>query len=54
MHWIREAAATLPNAPGIEEIPEITELDERFWEELFSPKLSYELQTFVGSKQNKY
>jgi transposase-like protein len=38
MHWIREAAATLPNAPPMEEIPEITELDE--------------LQTFVGSKQN--
>ena len=40
MHWIREAASTLPNAPQVEEIPEITELDE--------------LQTFVGSKQNKY
>lgn len=40
MHWIREAAATLPNAPQVEEIPEITELDE--------------FLTFVGSKQNKY
>lgn len=40
MHWVREAAAILPNAPQVEEIPEITELDE--------------LQTFVGSKQNKY
>lgn len=40
MHWIREAATSLPNAPLSEEIPQITELDE--------------LQTFVGSKQNKY
>lgn len=40
MHWIREAAAMLPNTPPVEEIPETTEIDE--------------LQTFVGSKQNKY
>ena len=40
MHWIREVAATLPNAPQMDEIPEITELDE--------------LQTNVCSKQNKY
>lgn len=40
MHWIREEKATLPNTPQVEEIPEITQLDE--------------LQTFVGSKQNKY
>ena len=40
MHWIQAAAATLPKAPQVEEFPEITELDE--------------LQTFVGSKQNKY
>lgn len=40
MHWIPEAAATLSNAPQVEENPEVTELDE--------------LQTFVGSKQNKY
>ena len=40
MHWVRESAITLANAPQVEEIPEITELDE--------------LQTFVGSKQNKY
>ncbi len=40
MHWIREVATTLPDAPPVEEIPEITQLDE--------------LQTFVGSKQNKY
>jgi transposase-like protein len=40
MHWIREAATILPHTPAVEEIPEITELDE--------------LQTFVGSKQNKY
>lgn len=40
MHWIREAAATLPHAPQVKELPEITELDE--------------LQTFVGCKQNKY
>lgn len=26
MHWIREAAATLPNAPQVEEIPEITQV----------------------------
>jgi transposase-like protein len=40
MHWIRETATILPHTPAVEEIPEITELDE--------------LQTFVGSKQNKY
>ena len=40
MHWVRESASTITNAPQVEEIPEITELDE--------------LQTFVGSKQNKY
>lgn len=40
MHWIREAAATLPKAPQIEDMPQTTELDES--------------QTFVGSKQNKY
>ncbi len=40
IHWIREAAASLPHAPQIEEIPETTELDE--------------LQTFVGNKQHKY
>jgi len=40
IHWIREAAATLPKAPGIEDMPPTTELDE--------------LQTFVGSKHNKY
>jgi transposase-like protein len=40
MHWIRSVATSLPNAPQVEEIPEITELDE--------------LQTFVGSRQNKY
>jgi hypothetical protein len=54
MHWIRETAATLPNAPQVEEMPQITELDERFWQELFPPKLSDELQTFALSKKNKY
>jgi hypothetical protein len=28
MHWIRETAATLPEAPQTEEHPEITDLDE--------------------------
>lgn len=39
MHWIQEVATTLPDAPQLEALPEITELDE--------------LPTFVGSKQNK-
>ena len=39
MHWIREAGHQLPDAPKLEEIPEVTDLDE--------------LQTFVGRKRNK-
>lgn len=55
MGWIREAGLKLPNVPESEseEEPEITELDERWREELFSPPLSHELQTFVGNKRHK-
>lgn len=38
MHWIREAGHQLTDAPKSEEIPEVTDLDER--------------QTFVGNKRN--
>ncbi len=39
--------------PETDEEPEITDLDERWREELFSPPLSHELQTFVGNKRHK-
>ena len=39
IHWIREAGCQIPDAPELEEIPEITDLDE--------------LQTFIGNKRNK-
>ena len=53
MAWVKEAGLNLPDVPETDEEPEITDLDERFWEELFPPKLSHELQTFVGNKQDK-
>ena len=37
IRWVRKSASALPNAPRIDEIPEITEIDE--------------LQTFVGKKK---
>ena len=37
IRWVRKSAIALPNAPIIDEIPEITEIDE--------------LQTFVGKKK---
>ena len=40
LNWIREAGESLCDEPQDEEISEITEIDE--------------LQTFVGSKKNKY
>jgi len=40
MHWVRKAGQTLKDVPEAEEIPEVAELDE--------------LQTFVGSKRNKF
>ena len=40
MRWVEEAGESLPDEPQDEEIPEITEIDE--------------LQTFVGSKKNKF
>ncbi len=39
VHWIRETGHQLRDAPELEEIPEVTDLDE--------------LQTFVGNKGNK-
>ena len=40
LNWIQAAGESLSDEPQDEEIPEITEIDE--------------LQTFVGSKRNKY
>ena len=40
INWVRQAGNNLPNAPKLEEIPEVGELDE--------------LQTFVGSKKTKF
>lgn len=37
IRWVRKSAIALPNAPQLEEIPEITEIDE--------------LQTYVGQKK---
>ena len=37
IRWVRKSAHALPNAPLVEEIPEITEIDE--------------LQTYVGQKK---
>ncbi|MEG5065129.1 IS1 family transposase [Microcoleus sp. B3-A4] len=39
IHWIREAGCQIPDAPELEEIPEITDLDE--------------LQTNICNKRNK-
>jgi insertion element IS1 protein InsB len=39
IQWVKEAGEQLPNAPSLEESPDVAQLDE--------------LQTFVGSKQNK-
>jgi len=35
MGWVREAGLKLPDVPEQDEEPSITDLDERFWEELF-------------------
>jgi len=40
INWVEEAGESLPDEPQDSEIPEITEIDE--------------LQTFVGSKKNKF
>ena len=40
MHWIRAAGRQLPDAPEVEEIPEVTDLDE--------------LQTNVCNKRHKF
>lgn len=53
MGWVREAGLKLPDVPEPEEEPDISDVDERFSEELFSPKLSDELQTFAGNKRQK-
>ena len=37
IRWVKKSAIALPNAPRVEEIPEITEIDE--------------LQTYVGQKK---
>ncbi len=40
IYWLKEIGKQLPDAPPIEEIPEVGELDE--------------LETFVGSKKTKF
>lgn len=37
MGWVKQAGLQLPDTPESEDEPEISELDERFWEELFPP-----------------
>ena len=37
IRWVKKSAVVLPDAPKVEEIPEITEIDE--------------LQTYVGQKK---
>ena len=37
IRWVKKSAVALPNAPRVEKIPEITEIDE--------------LQTYVGQKK---
>ena len=39
IHWVKQLGQQLPDAPVVEEIPQVSELDE--------------LETFVGSKKNK-
>lgn len=39
MSWVKQLGQQLPNAPVVEEIPQVSELDE--------------LETFIGSKKNK-
>lgn len=39
IYWLKQIGSQLPDAPPINEIPEVGELDE--------------LETFVGSKKNK-
>ena len=51
--WVKQAGLNLKDVPEVDEEPEITDLDERWQEELFSPPLSHELQTFVGNKRHK-
>ena len=51
--WVKQVGENLPNAYEPDSIPEVGELDERWREELFSPPLSHELETFVGSKKTK-
>ena len=53
IYWVKKVGENLPDAYKPDTIPEVGELDERFWEELFPPKLSHELETFVGSKKPK-
>ena len=40
IHWVKQIGQSLPNAPELAEIPEITQLDE--------------LETFVGSKKRNF
>ncbi len=53
IHWVKLVGGHLPDAYDPQTIPEVGELDERWREELFSPPLSHELETFVGAKKTK-
>jgi transposase-like protein len=39
IHWVKQLGQQLPDAPLVEEIPQVSELDE--------------LETFIGSKKHK-
>ena len=40
IHWVKQLGQQLPDAPVVEEIPQVSELDE--------------LETFVGSKKTNF
>ncbi len=51
--WVKQVGERLSDAYDPDTTVEVGELDERWREELFSPPLSHELETFVGSKNTK-
>lgn len=53
IRWVRKSATALPNAPQVQEIPEITEIDGAGHAEVASAYAPHELQTFVGKKNEK-
>ena len=55
IRWVRKSALALPNAPEVEEIPEITEIDGegRCFASSLSNRHVDELQTYVGQSANR-